>query len=76
MIRSYAGCECADICFEAAKICLERDISFALTFLPGSSKPLFAASESLPQRVSSLSDCKDGFILNTFASEIKSPFVN
>ena len=71
--KPYIGSDYIDICFRAARICLNRNIPFALTFLPGSDVPLFAASKSVPERTALLSECDDGFILNTFASDIKFP---
>lgn len=75
MIQPCFGNCYIDECFRAAYICLCGNIPFALTFLPGSDVPFFAASEFIPERVDTLSGCADGFILNTFASEIKSPLL-
>lgn len=55
-----------DICFDAARVCLKRGITFALSFLPGRQTPLFSAMQSAPGRVEALSGSVSGFLVNTF----------
>ncbi|MCM1022234.1 MAG: chorismate-binding protein [Muribaculum sp.] len=54
--------------FKAAQICLDKNIPFALTFYPGNEEPVFVASSKSPQKVISLEQCEEGFIVSTFAS--------
>lgn len=55
-----------DICFDAARVCLEREIAFALSFLPGRQTPQFSAMQSAPDRINALSGSVSGFLVNTF----------
>ncbi len=63
-----ANSEFAEICFKAAGICLAKRIPFALTFLPGSDEPHFAATASKPSRLTNLSFSQNGFVYNLFGS--------